>query len=198
MMNKIMREIEDGMKLIWKKVDPKDLKPGDHIYAHKLYGYYSHHGIYVGGGYVIHFTSTANKEAILPISIVQPETVSACPECGYRENTGRGVIKTCLDCFRRQGKTLCSIRYFMCGAPRLGHLLKKPGTCSTISCTRSPEQVIEAAYELLRSNGFGKYHLISNNCEHFATYCQTGVRASEQTAFGDTILKICRELKNCS
>jgi len=44
MMNKIKKEFEDGMKLIWKKVDPKDLKPGDHIYAYRLYGSYSHHG----------------------------------------------------------------------------------------------------------------------------------------------------------
>ncbi|KAI6692684.1 hypothetical protein NL676_020394 [Syzygium grande] len=44
MMNKIKKEIEDGMKLIWKKVDPKDLQPGDHIYAYKRYGSYSHHG----------------------------------------------------------------------------------------------------------------------------------------------------------
>jgi len=38
MMNKIKKDIEDGMKLIWKKVGPKDLKPGDHIYAYKRYG----------------------------------------------------------------------------------------------------------------------------------------------------------------
>ncbi|KAI6692687.1 hypothetical protein NL676_020397 [Syzygium grande] len=198
MMNKIKKEIEDGMKLIWKKVDPKDLKPGDHIYAYKRYGSYSHHGIYVGGGYVIHFTRTESKEAILSLSTVEPETVPACPECGYQENAGRGVIKTCLNCFRRGRETLHSIHYFMYGAPRLGLLLKNSGTCSTLSCSRSPEQVVEAAYELLRSNGFGKYDLTGNNCEHFATYCQTGVRASVQTGFYDACLMKYRELKNRS
>jgi len=69
----------------------------------------------------------------------------------------------------------------MYGVPLLGFLLKKRGSCSTIPCTRSSEQVVEAAYELLRSDGFGQYDLISNNCEHFATYCKTGVRACMQT-----------------
>ncbi|KAL3728031.1 hypothetical protein ACJRO7_032737 [Eucalyptus globulus] len=180
-MNKIKKDIEDGIKLICKKVNLQDLKPSDHIYAYKQYGFYSHHGIYVGGGYVIHFKSPANKVAILSLSRVEPKTATTCPECGYRENTGRGVIKTCLDCFRRDGNTLQSIHYFMYGVPLLSFLLKKRGSCSTITCTRSPEKVVEAAYELLRSDGFGQYDLTSNNCEHFATYCQTGVRASMQT-----------------
>jgi len=44
MRNKIKEKIEDGMELLCKKVDPEDLKPGDHIYAYRLYGFYSHHG----------------------------------------------------------------------------------------------------------------------------------------------------------
>ncbi|KAF7848698.1 hypothetical protein BT93_L1725 [Corymbia citriodora subsp. variegata] len=196
MMN-MKKEIEEGMKLIWKKVEPKDLKPGDHIYAYKRYGSYSHHGIYVGDSYVIHFNRTESKEAIFPNSRVEAETVPACPECDYQENTGRGVIKMCLNCFRRGQKKLHSIHRFMYGALQLGFLLKNSGTCSTLSCTRSPEQVVEAANELLR-NGFGKYHLTGNNCEHFATYCQTGVRASVQTAFYDAWLMKYRELKNRS
>ncbi|KAF8017789.1 hypothetical protein BT93_H2861 [Corymbia citriodora subsp. variegata] len=181
-MNKIKKKIEDGMELIRKKVDPEDLKRGDHIYAYRLYGIYSHHGIYVGGGYVIHYNVTENKEAILSFSGGKPETVSACLECGYQENTGRGVIMTCLDCFRRNRGKLHSIHYFMYGAPQWGHLLKISGTCSTLPCDKSPEQAVEVAYELLRSNGFGTYDVIANNCEHFATYCRTGVSASEQAA----------------
>ncbi|KAL3728032.1 hypothetical protein ACJRO7_032734 [Eucalyptus globulus] len=154
MMNKIKKEFKDGMKLIWRKIDPTDLKPGDHIYDYKRYGSYSHHGIYVEDGYVIHFTRTESKEAILPYSRVEAETVPACPECDYRENTGCGVIKTCLDCFHRGHKTLHSIHYFI-----------------TLSCTKSPQEVVEAAYELLKSNDFGKYDLAGNNCKHFATYC---------------------------
>ncbi|XP_018717138.1 uncharacterized protein LOC108954907 [Eucalyptus grandis] len=116
MMNKIKKEFKDGMKLIWKKIDPTDLKPGDHIYAYKRYGSYSHHGICVEDGYVIYFTRTESKEAILPYSRVEAETVPACPECDYRENTVCGVIRTCLDCFRRGHKTLHSIHYFVYGA----------------------------------------------------------------------------------
>ncbi|KAL3728034.1 hypothetical protein ACJRO7_032736 [Eucalyptus globulus] len=198
MMNKIKKEFEDGRKLIWKKVDPKDLKPGDHIYAYRLYGFYSHHGIYVGDGYVIHFTRTEGKEAILPYSRVEAKTVPACRECGYQKNTGGGVIKTCLDCFRRARETLHSIHYFMYGAPQLGFLLKNSGTCSTLSCTKSPQEVVQAAYELLKSKDFGKYDLTGNNCEHFATYCKTSRRASEQTAFYEPFLMKHGEPKNHS
>lgn len=194
MRNKIKEKIEDGMELLCKKVDPEDLKPGDHIYAYRLYGFYSHHGIYVGGGYVIHYTSTENKGAILSLSGGAPETMPPCPKCGYRKNTGRGVIKTCLDCFRKHGEKLHSIHYFMYGAPRWGHLLKNPGTCSILSCDKTPEQVIEVASKLLGSNEFGVYHVITNNCEHFATYCKTGVTASEQAAFYSVFEK---KLRNC-
>lgn len=46
----------------------------------------------------------------------------------------------------------------------------------------SPERVVETATSLL--NGRTKwddFNLISNNCEHFATYCKTGVAKSKQT-----------------
>lgn len=30
------------------------------------------------------------------------------------------------------------------------------------------------------TNEWGKYHVFNNNCEHFATYCVTGEKSSEQ------------------
>ncbi|XP_030472175.1 protein LEAD-SENSITIVE 1-like [Syzygium oleosum] len=194
-MNKIKNKFEDGKELLWKKVDPKDLKPGDHIYAYRMCGSYTHHGIYVGSGRVIHYTSTDNKNGLLSPSEVKPKTAPTCPECGYQENTGCGVIKTCLDCFRQHNGTLHSIHFFKYGAPRWGYLLKIAGTCSNLSCDKSPEEVVEVAQKSLRSNGFGTYHVIDNNCKHFATYCKTGVSASEQAAFYDGFAKKCRDAK---
>ena len=34
--------------LVCHVVSPSELKPGDHIYVHRLCGIYSHHGIYTG------------------------------------------------------------------------------------------------------------------------------------------------------
>ncbi|KAF7848699.1 hypothetical protein BT93_L1726 [Corymbia citriodora subsp. variegata] len=197
-MSKIKEEIKDGMKLIRKKVDPEDLKHGDHIYVYRLYGIYSHHGIYEKGGYVIHYNVTKGKEATSSLSRGKLETVSACPVCGYQQNTGRGVIKTCLDCFRRHNGKLHSIHYFMYDAPEWGYLLKNSGTCSTRSRDKSPEEVVDIANELLESSGFGDYDVVTNNCEHFVTYCRTGERASEQTAFYGVLRRSPEMLRNGS
>lgn len=44
-----------------------------------------------------------------------------------------------------------------------------------------PELVVKNAKELLQNpNKCGPYHLIENNCEHFATKCKTGVAISMQ------------------
>lgn len=43
-LSSIKKEAKGTLELLWKKVDPEDLKPGDHIYSHKRYGSYSHHG----------------------------------------------------------------------------------------------------------------------------------------------------------
>lgn len=40
----------------------KELQPGDHIYIRRHGLFYSHHGIYVNNGKVIHFTGEGEKE----------------------------------------------------------------------------------------------------------------------------------------
>ena len=42
---------------------------------------------------------------------------------------------------------------------------------------RPPEEVLRAAEELVGSRD---YSVVFNNCEHFATYCKTGIRKSRQ------------------
>lgn len=42
---------------------------------------------------------------------------------------------------------------------------------------RTPEEVVETAYECIGETG---YNVVFNNCEHFARYCKTGKRVSEQ------------------
>lgn len=44
----------------------------------------------------------------------------------------------------------------------------------------SGEETAQKATELVHSDTFGKYNLLSNNCNHFAIYCVTGKRYSEQ------------------
>lgn len=45
-----------------------------------------------------------------------------------------------------------------------------------------PEKVLERARKVLNKKiPWGEYHLAFNNCEHFATYCKTGVGFSLQS-----------------
>ncbi|PKI32128.1 hypothetical protein CRG98_047446 [Punica granatum] len=176
--SEIKKQAEGTLGLLWKKIDPKDLKPGDHIYSHKRYG------IYVGDELVIHFTRTETKNSIL----WQPKAEKSahrppCPKCGYDERIRLGVVKTCLDCFRRGKEKLHSIRYFAYGVPQEVLLLKKSGTCTTLVSGRTADEVVREADKLFRKQGFDEYDLRRNNCEHFATFCRTGKKQCMQMRF---------------
>ncbi|KAL3728055.1 hypothetical protein ACJRO7_032756 [Eucalyptus globulus] len=145
-------------------VRQEDLKPGDHIYTYRRYGLYTHHGIYIGEGYVIHLTRT-------------------------------GVEETSLHRFQQEGGNLCSLRLYAYGRPQLGYWLTRWGTCTTLPQTKLPLEVVNKARELHEHDSFGKYDLINNNCEHFASFCRTGIRASAQTALVSACLQKISEVK---
>lgn len=46
----------------------------------------------------------------------------------------------------------------------------------------SRNEVVERAYSLV-GNDFGPYNIFVNNCEHFAMWCATGERISNQSKF---------------
>ncbi|KAL3728049.1 hypothetical protein ACJRO7_032751 [Eucalyptus globulus] len=106
-----------------------------------------------------------------------------CKECEYQETINRGVIKTCLDYFRWDGKKFRSLHYYEYGWPLLGLKLTRRGTCTMLLATKLAHQVIDTACKLHDKNYFGNYNLINNNCEHFVTFCQMDIHSSEQTAF---------------
>ena len=46
---------------------------------------------------------------------------------------------------------------------------------------QSREKIVKTAeYYLKNKEEWGDYNLVSNNCEHFATYCATGYKSSGQ------------------
>ncbi|KAI6692494.1 hypothetical protein NL676_020204 [Syzygium grande] len=178
-----------GSQVMGKVETPEDLDVGDHIFRYGMHGAYSHHGIYIGDGLVIHFTRTENKTAICPSLSMTNHKQQSCPsfpECENQEMMKLGVIKTCVDCFRRDGNKLRSLYRYGYGRSRLGFMLARRGTCTTSPCTKSREQVVKTATQLHADNAFGNYNLLKNNCEHFALFCRTDIRKSEQTAiFGN-------------
>ncbi|KAL3728026.1 hypothetical protein ACJRO7_032728 [Eucalyptus globulus] len=152
--------------LLWgTAVRQEELNPGDHIYTYRRFRLYSHHGIYIGEGNVIHLTRT-------------------------------GVNKTSLDIFRREGEKLHSLHSYVYGRPLLEYWLTWRGTRTILLDTKSPKEVINKAWELHEGDNFGKYDLLNNNCEHFATFCKTGIRASAQIGLISAFKPKVKEVKN--
>ncbi|KAM7252468.1 hypothetical protein ACFE04_024351 [Oxalis oulophora] len=157
------------------RIDSRKLQPGDHIFIKRAMSLYSHHGIYIGKGYVIHHTVVEKSCSKL---------MTACPKCGYNPAKDYGILKTCLDCFIYEDALICtahSVNLYQYGVTSVEYVIKNAGSCST-QAAKSPEEVVRVAIELYK-NGFGKYSLIFNNCEDFATYCKTGVGCSSQVNF---------------
>lgn len=168
------------MGLLSRRVERSELKPGDHIYTWRAAYAYSHHGIYVGGSKVVHFTrkkeaGNAGLDSAVAVStlLISPGSLPECPtfpDCGF-QLPDSGVILTCLDCFLRDG-SLHSFDYGVTPAAFLARL--RGGTCTTAAAPDPPDAVVRRAMYLLQ-NGFGRYDVFENNCEDFALYCKTGL-----------------------
>ncbi|KAL8554102.1 hypothetical protein ACS0TY_002357 [Phlomoides rotata] len=166
------------MGLFSNRVERNAIKPGDHIYTYRAVFAYSHHGIFVGGNKVAHFTlveisSSSNSEVDS-----ETEECPTFPDCGFRQPNS-GVVLSCLDCFLRKG-SLYSFEYGV--SPSLFIANVRGGTCS-IAASDPAETVIHRAMYLLQ-NGFGNYNVFQNNCEDFALYCKTGLLTMDRLGAG--------------
>ncbi|KAI3681884.1 hypothetical protein L6452_36689 [Arctium lappa] len=169
------------------RVERSEIKAGDHIYTYRAVFAYSHHGIYVGGNKVVHFThftpdretssSTENSSNSYDGMSKMP-SCQTYPDCGFRQPKS-GVVLSCLDCFLRNG-ALYSFEY---GVTPTFFLAKvRGGTCTTAT-SDGPGTVIHRAMYLLQ-NGFGNYDVFQNNCEDFALYCKTGILTVDKLGIG--------------
>lgn len=178
------------MGFVSHRVNRVDLKAGDHIYTWRTPVFaYSHHGIYIGGDKVVHFTQEKNlssgnsnsNSGSTCFSSSLSNDAAVCldfPDCGFRKHRS-GVVMSCLHCFLGIG----SLYRFEYGVNRVGFIAKlRGGTCTTAE-SDPPEAVIHRAMHLLQ-NGFGSYDLFTNNCEDFALYCRTGLLIRGRKASG--------------
>ncbi|GAB2271835.1 hypothetical protein Dimus_006667 [Dionaea muscipula] len=172
------------MGLISHRVERNEIKPGDHIYTWRAVFTYSHHGIFVGGNKVVHFTrngtADSSNEATGDSDLLDGSS-SSCPtfpDCGYRQPNS-GVVLSCLDCFLKYG----SLYLFEYGVTPSVFLAKVRGGTCTVAQSDPPETVIHRAMYLLQ-NGFGNYDVFENNCEDFALYCRTGLLIIEKLGVG--------------
>ncbi|KAF3433293.1 hypothetical protein FNV43_RR24395 [Rhamnella rubrinervis] len=140
------------MGLMSSKIEREKLRPGDHIYTWRNGYSYSHHGIYVGDGKVIHLT---RGPGLIIFSRSRPSNDRV--ECCSIED------------FLCDGQLYC----FEYGVDPVELVTKRAGTCSAAS-SNPPEDVLHRAACLLE-HGFGNYDLLNKNCEDFSIYCKTGL-----------------------
>ncbi|KAL4352371.1 hypothetical protein GQ457_06G009450 [Hibiscus cannabinus] len=173
------------MGVFSNKISREELKPGDHVYSWRYAYIYAHHGIYIGEGKVIHFTQSQGGREISTGTVLDriifsssPSEARNCPNCGD-QSSRCGVICSCLDCFLADGDL-----YLFQYAVSPASFVAKPrgGTC-TIAASDPSSEVLHRASHLLH-NGFGVYHLFTNNCEDFAIYCKTGLLVITRISVG--------------
>ncbi|KAI4967023.1 hypothetical protein ZWY2020_034436 [Hordeum vulgare] len=147
------------MGLLSHRVERSELKPGDHIYTWRAAYSYSHHGIYVGGSKVVHFTTKKEAgTAGLDSARCHPHLPRLLPP-------------------RRR------LHGFEYGVPPAVFLAKlRGGTCTTAASDPADAVVHRAMY--LLQNGFGSYDVFENNCEDFALYCKTGLLLPPEQGIG--------------
>ncbi|GFY81539.1 NC domain-containing protein-like protein [Actinidia rufa] len=173
------------MGILSNRVERSEIKPGDHIYTYRAVFAYSHHGIFVGGSKVVHFTRERDANSSSETSSNSydemydlPSSCLTFPDCGFRQPNS-GVVLSCLDCFLQNGSLYC-FEYGV--APSVFIAKVRGGTC-TIAPSDPPESVIHRAMYLLQ-NGFGNYDVFQNNCEDFAMYCKTGLLIVDRLGVG--------------
>ena len=186
----------DRVGYIFHSVAKSDLKPGDHIYCHRML--YNHHGIYIGehGCEVIHFSGPDNKgsldkkrgsyddqtrKEVTKLSNelkYLPEDSERAKEVRKRLNELHKdhqrpvcIQSTDLDTFC-DGAKIRLVSYNCSGIKKL--LVITRGSCHTMEAMPPSETVKLAKHFLNNPNEWGNYKLKSNNCETFACFCKTG------------------------
>ncbi|XP_048327347.2 protein LEAD-SENSITIVE 1-like [Ziziphus jujuba] len=152
------------LKASSKKIQWKELEPGDHIYTWRRAYSYAHHGIFVGEGKVIHLTR-GEGHILLSSSRSHPSD----NPCG-QQSTHDHVIESSLASFL-SGGDLYRVKY---GVDLVSFLAKTRGGTCTLALSDPPDLVVHRA-NTLREKGFGVYNLSENNCEDFAIYCKTSL-----------------------
>jgi hypothetical protein len=136
---------------------------GDHVYAMRLGGLYSHHAVDVGGGSVIHYTGPtgpASRVARTTFAhFAAGDAVRVRSYARFFEALAR----------RREPAERWS--------EELRRALDRLRGVAIEALDFSPDAVVARAESRL---GERRFDLVLNNCEHFASWCKTGLSESRQ------------------
>ena len=124
-------------------------------------------GIYIEEDRVIHFMGDPTVMIMVSGSAAISPT---CEGCGF-DGMLTGVVSSCLKCFLKGGK----LRRFGYGVSLAERMAAVRAGCCSMTPTHEPGLVRTRALHFLARKTFGPYHVLHNNCLHFAFYCKTGL-----------------------
>jgi hypothetical protein len=136
---------------------------GDHLYALRMGGLYSHHAIDCGDGSVIHYTGPSRHES----------TVARTPWDDFSRGSEVRVrdYRELYALLARRGDPA------MRADRALRRALDALRGLAIDTLDFSPDAVIARAQSRLGEN---RFDIVLNNCEHFASWCKTGLSESRQ------------------
>lgn len=137
---------------------------GDHIYTERLNGIYSHHGIDCGNGMVIHYTAPRWRDR-RQISRTTIEEFAKEGEILVKD------YESFFDALRQPGS------YSKKANHHISQMFNKLKGIDVDQLDLSSEAVIQRAEARLGEKAF---NIVIHNCEHFATWCKTGINNSDQ------------------
>lgn len=145
-------------------------------------GLYKHYGVYTGQDKLIHYTS---EESDLQ------GTIEETSMSRFLRGKKRYYVMVFPETYGEPGKEIFDAANAAHGVARLPRLYQ---VLLHIKNSRAyhlytPEETVSRAYSRLHEE---RYHLLFNNCEHFALWCKTGVSTSHQVnALIDVLLPCC-------
>lgn len=172
------------------KQERKHLEYGDIVGIDR--GFYQHFGIYIGDNQIIHYypiDGDVKKEITVHMTrfdsfLAEEEEYFICDFSKFYQKPDKKYEVV------SQGNKLSKLI-----EPRLNlteQFDKANGIYLAFATGRyklySPEDTVKRAYSRL---GEQSYNLLSNNCEHFAIWCKTGISESYQV---NSILKVLKAL----
>ena len=136
----------------------------DHIFVKRLGGMYEHHGIDCGDGSVIHYTTKGMFETgrVMRTSM---EDFSKGTEVETRDYTE--VLKQLAE----------PDGWIESSSEKFNQLMDQALGISEDKPNYSTEAVMTRARSRI---GDHRFDIVFHNCEHFATWCKTGVSSSKQ------------------
>ena len=183
---KVGEVIGDGMDFVEDKlmesadyladiIDGRILQPGDVICVSRKCNIYKHFGIYIGDDKVIHYAKGGSgikgiiKEEKLAVFLDGSDSLLSCV---FPDTYGDPRICRAYKPEEYNGGEPFRYKSIPVTATFIRKIIHEHEYH-----IYSPEETIARAKQCL---GTGGYHLLDNNCEHFALWCKTGISESHQ------------------